>query len=321
MNLIKKKNISFWDEIISRLKSYKSKVRSSIEYRRTYSNYLHVIIHHLKGDFPVDATLKDGNNITLLNPFQAYIITQLHRYNQISYSIPNDMVTISSLTSKELSGQENMTAEVKLYGAVSNGEVVECFMTGAYETLPVNGKTVIDVGSNIGDSSIYFALRGADKVIALEPFFKNYETAKKNIESNNLSNRITILLAGCAANPGYTTLNPNYKSDVSSRLSGVMDDAKDNITVPLLTLEDILKDNNIPPGSVVLKMDCEGCENESIISASNETLQMFSHIQIEYHHGYKNLKEKLEKSNFKVSVTRPIKSNKLYIGYIFAKKI
>jgi predicted RNA methylase len=48
-----------------------------------------------------------------------------------------------------------------------------------YRFLRVEGKIVIDIGVNIADSSIYFALKGADKVIAIEPFPRNYETAKK----------------------------------------------------------------------------------------------------------------------------------------------
>jgi hypothetical protein len=77
-------------------------------------------------------------------------------------------------------------------------------------------------------------------------------------------------------------------------------------------------------------MDCEGCEYESILNANENTLQKFSHILIEYHHGYKDLKEKLEKSGFKVSVTRPILVTRFYdqnnselkfaVGNIFAKR-
>ena len=53
-------------------------------------------------------------------------------------------------------------------------------------------------------------------------------------------------------------------------------------------------------------------------------LKKFSHIIIEYHFGYKNLKEKLEKNGFKVSVTRPriyrMERLKYQEGYIFTEK-
>ena len=58
-------------------------------------------------------------------------------------------------------------------------------------------------------------------------------------------------------------------------------------------------------------MDCEGCEYESIMATSDIILKKFSHIQIEYHSGYKNLKEKLERCGFKVSITGPVATDVL----------
>ena len=72
-------------------------------------------------------------------------------------------------------------------------------------------------------------------------------------------------------------------------------------------------------------MDCEGCEYESILSASRDVIRSFSHIQIEYHYGYKDLKYKLEENGFIVSVTKPrlvpnvIDGSRLYIGDIYAR--
>ena len=69
-------------------------------------------------------------------------------------------------------------------------------------------------------------------------------------------------------------------------------------------------------------MDCEGCEYETILSSADDILQKFSHIQIEYHYGYKNLKERLEDSGFNVSVTKPMidlsYNPRRIIGYIYA---
>lgn len=74
----------------------------------------------------------------------------------------------------------------------------------------------------------------------------------------------------------------------------------------------------------MLKMDCEGGENDSILSASEDTLRNFSHIMVEYHYWYKNLKRKLEKGSFNVSVTRlyavGISMQNQRVGYIYAKQ-
>jgi hypothetical protein len=71
----------------------------------------------------------------------------------------------------------------------------------------------------------------------------------------------------------------------------------------LVSLQDIIDKSEVTP--TILKVDCEGCEYDVILSASSATLLNFSHIQIEYHYGYENLKKKLEKEGFIVKVTEP----------------
>jgi hypothetical protein len=89
-----------------------------------------------------------------------------------------------------------------------------------------------------------------------------------------------------------------------------------------LTLEDIIKKYFLSTSDIVLKMDCEGCEYDSISTASNEVLRRFEYIQIEYHKGYKSLREKLERCGFEVSVERPLARGdaKLYLGFVYAKR-
>jgi FkbM family methyltransferase len=215
-------------------------------------------------------------------------------------------------------------SKVTLYGSITNSDAVGVFLNGIYEYLPVAGKTVIDIGANIADSSIYFAVRGAKKVIALEPFPKNYEMAKRNVESNNLSDKITLLLGGCAGNQGFVTISPFDKGSAVSQVRN----SSQGFKVPLLTLGDILKQNNLQNGELnILKMDCEGCEYESLLSADRDVIRSFSHIQIEYHYGYKDLKYKLEENGFIVSTSKPEllnpigTSSRKYNGYIYAKLI
>lgn len=47
------------------------------------------------------------------------------------------------------------------------------------------------------------------KVIALEPFTKNFQSAQINITKNNLNEKIKILQAGCSGKKGYMTINEN----------------------------------------------------------------------------------------------------------------
>jgi len=234
------------------------------------------------------------------------------------YEVTDNKVSIS------ITFQSYNKTKLELYGVTSEGEIVDIFFKKIYEFLPVQGITIVDIGANIGDSCIYFALRGASKIIAIEPFPKNYDAAKKNIEVNNFSDNITLKLAGCAAKRGNITIDPLYQSDHSNSLMHFGHGVK----IPLITLQDILTENKLWEDKAVLKMDCEGCEYESILFSTCDTLRFFSHIQIEYHNGYQNLKEKLEKCGFHVSVTGPllvqsssvVGKRALYVGQLYATR-
>ena len=72
-------------------------------------------------------------------------------------------------------------------------------------------------------------------------------------------------------------------------------------------------------------MECEGYEYDILLNTDNSILRHFSEMQIEYHHGYLDLKRKLEMAGFKVKKTCPriIKNetSKLVIGILFAERI
>lgn len=288
-------------------------------YYKLYRNYLEVITCIVKNKYPIQAILRNGYRVTLHNYEEIGSITRFLYMvkklgSNVEFDIKEDKVTFLSLP------YWNNNSKLTLYGSITNGDTVGVFLENFYGNLPVLGKTVIDVGANIADSSIFFALRGAKKVIGLEPFPKNYEMAKRNVESNNLSDKITLMLAGCGANRDFVTISPVDKSTVFSRIKN----SSKGFKVPMLTLEDILKQNNLQNGELnILKVDCEGCEYESIISATRDTIRSFSDIHIEYHYGYKALKYKLEENGFIVSVSKPkllrVSPDWHYYGDIYAK--
>ena len=326
LNAIKRSNnnVSILEKITSYIKFLvKSRVRAFLICYELYCNYLDVIIRILRKKYPIEVILRNGYHITLDDYIEVVSLTYFlsliknHR-NEVEYDINENKTTFLSLP------YANNNSKVTLYGSITNGDAVSVFLDNVYGNLPVIGKTVIDIGANIADSSIYFAVRGAKKVIGLEPFPKNYEMAKRNVESNNLSDKITLLLAGCAANQGFVTISPFDKNWLCSSVKN----SSQGFKVPMLTLEDILKQNNLQNGELnILKMDCEGCEYESILSASRDVIRSFSFIQIEYHYGYKDLKCKLEENGFIVSITKPKKpsdpnienSGRMYVGNIYAR--
>lgn len=288
-----------------------TKISTLLKYRRLYGNYITIAMHILRKKYPIEASLRNGDKLSLRNGLEA----QIHggRYDGFEYDTDNDIVTLS------LPSHLNDKTKIKLHGGTSNGDVIGIYLDNIYRQLPVKGKAVVDIGANIADSSIYFALCGANKVIGLEPFPKNFQLAQKNIKFNRLSDKITVHLAGCAAYNRDMIVDPDFNSDGKT----ILKDFKKGIIIPTLTLENVLSHNNLLKyDSHILKMDCEGCEYETVLSADKYILRKFSHMMIEYHYGYKNLKEKIEESGFKVSVTRPRMQHRgnYYYGDIFAER-
>jgi FkbM family methyltransferase len=316
------KNISMTEKISSRVNFIvKNKGAAFFVYYNLYRNYADILRCVVTKKFPVEAILRNGHHVTLndypeLVALTHFLFRAKNHPDEVAYNIEENKTDFLSLPYLK----DN--SKVTLYGSITNSDAVGVFLDNLYEYLPVAGKTVIDIGANIADSSIYFAVRGAKKVIALEPFPENYEMAKRNIESNNLLDKITLQLAGCAANQGFITISP---FDKGSAVSSVKNSSH-GFKVPLLTLDDILKQNGLQNGELnILKMDCEGCEYESLLSADRDVIRSFSHIQLEYHYGYKNLKYKLEENGFIVSASKPEllspigTSSRKYNGYIYAR--
>lgn len=195
------------------------------------------------------------------------------------------------------------------------GDLKGSFIDEEYSSLPIDNRVVIDIGSNICDSGIYFAIKGAQKVITIEPLPKNYESAKKNIEINNLSNKIIALLAGCSDKVGEIQINPSDEG-TSYRLKQY----DEGVKIPTITLEHLLETYHID--SAVLKLDCEGCEYDVILSSSKDVLRKFTDMLIEYHNGFSTLKEKLEKSGFNVTIIEIDTGNyREKKGYINATRV
>ncbi len=61
-----------------------------------------------------------------------------------------------------------------------------------YKFLNVKDMDVIDIGMNIGDSSIYFSMNGAKRVIGLEPYPYAFSFAEKNVKLNGINNIILL---------------------------------------------------------------------------------------------------------------------------------
>ena len=180
------------------------------------------------------------------------------------------------------------------------GLIREQFIEEQYKWLDVKNKIVIDIGANIGDSIIYFALKGAKHVYAFEPYPYSYGLATQNIRLNELQDKITLLNAGCGGKKEKIKIDASYKNSGGTDLKNF----KDGANVDITTVGELVKRFDIID-KAVLKIDCEGCEYGVLLEAQNSDLRKFEAIQIEYHYGYLNLKKKLKCAGFKVTNTLP----------------
>ncbi len=224
--------LSFVKELMNTIQFYNTKFRNPIS----------VLLKNRLNRYPIEIVLKDREVKT---------IRKFGELLGLLYDFEYDPV-------KDLSHLDKMGYPIKLSSAISNGEIIGIFYFKDYQFLECAGKDVIDIGANIADSSIYFAMEGANSVIAMEPFVKNYDIAKNNIQMNNLSSKIILLHAACSSKEQDLLVDSEYEGVFNS-----VNELSSGIKINSLTLQNILDRYKLK--SPILKMDCEGCEYDVIL--------------------------------------------------------
>jgi FkbM family methyltransferase len=175
---------------------------------------------------------------------------------------------------------------------------LEMFLDEPYNRLNVRDRTVVDIGALNGDSAIYFSMRGAKRVIAFEPFPFAAKLAELNVRLNKIHN-IEIRNEAIGTREGHIRIDPNHVSDASSAVGS----ATYGDLVATRTLESIVTGLNLH--NAVLKIDCEGCEYDTLSSTRDEILLTFVEIILEYHNGLRDLAKRLTQLGFQVQTLSP----------------
>ena len=150
---------------------------------------------------------------------------------------------------------------------------------------------MLDVGANICDSSIFFALNGAAHVYAIEVMPSTAEICRENVEINGLTDRITVLNIGLGR-PGKVKIPKNLIAGGEFQIYGNFANnvGGDYVYVDVKSLDQVVDELGIR--SAVMKIDCEGCEYEVFNYVSPDAIPRFTHIIGEYHYGPLPLKAK-----------------------------
>ncbi len=302
-------NVTYLEKIKGSIKFGFGLIHQFFVYRKCYKNYFSIIIKIIKKKSNIMCVLKNDEKI-ILGTFQLInFISGMRDHPEFQLDLQNDVVTFKS--PKSVSKKEK---NIKIFGGITNGDINGMFVAQEYAEFPIENKTIVDVGANIADSSIYFALRGAHKVVGFEPFSRNIQMAQKNIVENNLEKIISVHQAGCSDQNSVISVDPHGKNTASSKL-----EEKEGITIPIITLERIISKYEISPDSI-LKVDCEGDEYKILMNTEKKILRTFQFILIEYHFGYINLKKYLENCGFDVKVGTPIITGHIGVFLQFFKK-
>lgn len=278
-------------------------------YKLSYKNYLMVLIkmRFTRSDL-IEIITKEGGRIKANRELiTAYSCANYIMNTNIHFvSIENEMLFFTYKTKR-----------VKLVVGKAS-DPCGVFFSEDYKFLDVKNKIVLDIGANIGDSSIYFALNEAKKVIAIEPYLYAYDLMKKNIELNNLNEAIEVI------NAGYGEMGKVIINSGENNNGKFLNEHTGEVEVPVYDLSYLLR--NINSKGIILKMDCEGCEY-NLLNEPDSVYEYFDKIQIEYHYGYEGLVTRLTKAGFEVKYTEPKQFSTTNpigpiarLGFIFASR-
>lgn len=136
---------------------------------------------------------------------------------------------------------------------------------------PADGDVIVDIGANIGTTTIPFALERGWRVLALEPDPGNFEFLQTNVAANHVEARVTCLRMAVSDRPGPVTMVVNSASAGSTEivepgmaLPGAVIEAE------AWRLDDILREQHIPVDRVALVWsDTEGFERHVIESGTS----------------------------------------------------
>ncbi len=267
-------------------------------------------------------------NLVFRNGYQFHL-TQKNWQEYILHTHLFAILPSAELTSESIAFKYNGRRLNFNFGKYGFSTIFEIFAHDPYRnylkiTNP-KGKRVVDIGAAFGDTAIYFLMKGASSVVAIEAFPGYFKFAEQNIRNNGFSDRCNLLLSAVGGESGSMVIDPNSEDMFGANFKK----PDSGQTVPVITLSDIVNKFQIENG--FLKVDTEGYEYDIILKTPKNILRNFSDILIEYHYGPERLEKYLTECGYSFFKTEPThvyvpqlvndEARNMYAGHIVAKRI
>ena len=155
---------------------------------------------------------------------------------------------------------------------------------------------ILDIGANVGTTSIYFAKKfPMVKIYAFEPVYYTWKNLKRNLHINNVKNIVHCEnLAVSKESNNFLTLRLDpYNSGATSSINNLNQNKKTThkFNVKTISLDDIFKKFNIKKVKL-LKIDCEGAEFDILYNSKQLQDGNIEYIVGEIHSFDKNSNNK-----------------------------
>ncbi len=142
----------------------------------------------------------------------------------------------------------------QLFGLASSLHVANAIYERALREIRLGSGVVLDVGAFLGESALLFLLHGAERVIAIEPFPKNFKILLQVIQENSLEGSVIPVHAALSLRDDEISLRYDGKSLPHSfgLLAG-----DESLKIQSVNLERLIQEHS----PSLVKMNCEGCES------------------------------------------------------------
>jgi len=153
--------------------------------------------------------------------------------------------------------------------------------------LSKKSKTIFDVGSNIGQSSILMSYNNPEKIILIDPNPRALCVAAENIILNNISQKTIFYNCFVGENSGeiidFYTVGLGAAGSKFKSFAKSANRIGSHFKVKTKTIDEISKETKITPE--LIKIDVEGAESEVLIGSTSLARKQITKFFVEVHSG------------------------------------